>query len=302
VASPLRLFDELIRIRKGDGKAYARAHRIAWRWLKSHPLNPQSSTYDGWSGYFEDVPKDVNNVNQTAPTYTALYLLARPDPAALDPEWRADVSHLIGWVRQHFGVGPFSGAWGINEQGPADGGSNLCCSPAGLGSDTSRWAAVNALYSDKTGDVQAREDAFRSLNYATYFAGSDGRVSCCGQHFGTIQYWFSDGYSDYLRSFNWVMTALPDLAPEGQSHLLGSTSVVQRVSYGHDRIAYRTFDDDATEVLRLAFRPRSVTSGGQALSHRRALRGQGYTLQPSGGGSFVLRLRHLHSGEVQVAG
>ncbi|MGO8873671.1 MAG: hypothetical protein ACLQPH_20175 [Acidimicrobiales bacterium] len=302
VVSPLRLFDELIRIRRGDVPAYVRARRMAWRWLASHQLNPRSPTYDDWSGYFEDVPKDVTNVNQAAPTYTALYLLNLSDPTAVDPEWRTQVSHLIEWVQQHFGTGPFDGAWGINEQGPANGGQYLCCSLSGLGSDTARWAAVNALFFEKTGSVPAKENAFRSLNYATYFAGSDGRISCCGQSFGAIQYWFSDGYSDYLRSFNWAMAAIPDLAPDGQSHLLGSTSVVQRVSYAHDRITYRTYDDDATEVLRLAFRPSSVTSGGQALSDRRTLVGQSYTLQRLSGGDFVLRLRHVNSGEVQITG
>ena len=59
-------------------------------------------------------------------------------------------------------------------------------------------------------------ERIQSLNYATYFAGSDGRISCCGQSFGAIQYWFSDGYSDYLRSFNWAMAAIPELAPDGQ--------------------------------------------------------------------------------------
>lgn len=211
------------------------------------------------------------------------------------------MNHLIAWVDQHLGVGPFYGATGINEQGPASGGSYLCCSLAGLGSDTARWAAVNALYYQKTGDVQAREDAIRSLNYATYFANSDGQVSCCGQSFGAIQYWFSDGYSDYLRSFNWSMAAIPNLAPDGQSHLLGSTSVVQSVDYGRGRIIYRTFDKDATEVLRLSFRPFSVAAGGQALIPRRNLFGQGYTLQSLGGGSFVLRVHHLRSGNVKVA-
>jgi hypothetical protein len=301
VVSPLRLFDELIRIQKGDVKAYKRARRIAWRWLDSHQLNPKSPTFDDWSGYFEDVPKDQSNVNQAAPTYTALYLL-NVRAARLDPQWRIQVSHLITWVDQHLGVGPFYGATGINEQGPASGRSYLCCSLAGLGSDTARWAAVNALYYERTGDVQAGENAFRSLNYATYFASSDGEVSCCGQSFGSIQYWFSDGYSDYLRSFNWAMAAIPNLAPDGQSHLLGSTSVVQLVTYGHDRVAYRTFDEDATEVLRLNFRPVSVTAGSQPLIESRTLFGQGYTLQDLGGGSFVLRVHHLRSGSVKVAG
>jgi hypothetical protein len=300
VVSPLRLFDELIRIRKGDVSEYERARRVAWRWLDSHQLNPKSPIFDDWSGYFEDVPKDQGNVNQAAPTYTALYLLNLRDPARLDPQWRAHVRHLIAWVDQHFGVGPFYGATGINEQGPSTGGSYLCCSLAGLGSDTARWAAVNALYFEKTGDIDAREVAYRSLNYATYFASSDGRVSCCGQSFGSIQYWFSDGYSDYLRSFNWAMAAIPDLAPKGESHLLGSTSVVQLVTYGHDTVTYRTYDADAVDALRLNFRPKSVESGGRSLIQRRTLGGQGYTLQVLGCGSFVLRVHHLHSGNVTV--
>ncbi len=302
VVSPLRLFDELIRLHTGDVRAYERARRVAWTWLDQHQLNPGSPTYDDWSGYFEDVPKDQNNVNQAAPTYTALYLLNLRDPGAGDPNWKTQVAHLIDWVEQHFGVGPFDSATAINEQGPRSGGAPLCCSSAGLGSDTARWAAVNALYYEKTGDAAARETAFRSLNYATYFADSTGRISCCGQSLGTFQYWFSDGYSDYLRSFNWAMAANPGLAPGGQSHLLGSTSVVQRVTYGHDRIAYRTFDADASEVLRVAFRPLAVTAGGQTLRELHDLHGQGYTLEPSGQGSFVLEIQHLRSGEVQIAG
>jgi hypothetical protein len=77
--------------------------------------------------------------------------------------------------------------------------------------------------------------------------------------------------------------------------------VVQLVHYGHDQITYRTFDEDATEVLRLNFRPVSVTAGGQALNERRTLVGQGYTLQSLGGGSFVLRVHHIRAGNVNVA-
>jgi hypothetical protein len=301
VVSPLRLFDALISLKAGDVTAYVRARRTAWDWLVSHQLNPKSPAYDDWSGYFEDVPKDQSNVNQAAPTYTALYLLNLPDPAVQDPEWKAQVRHLIGWVAQHFGVGPFYGATGINEQGPANGGHYLCCSLAGLGSDSARWAAVNALYYEKTGAQQARENAFESLSYATYFARPNGEVSCCGQSFGAIEYWFSDGYADYLRSFNWAMAAMPDLAPDGQSHLLGSTSVVQQVTYRHDRITYRTFGGDATEVLRLAFRPREVIAGRHELAQERSLSGPGYTLQALGDGGFVLHVRHLGAHDVTIA-
>lgn len=302
VVSPLRLFDELIRINQGDVHAYQKARRLAWTWLDTHQLNPRSPSYDLWTGYFEDVSYDQRDLNQAAPTYTALYLLNLPNPGAVDPRWQAQVSHLIAWVKQHLGVGPFDHAWGINEQGPMYGTSYVCCSKAGLGSDTSRWAAVNALYYEKTGNLQAKERAFRSLNYATYFAATKGEVSCCGTDMGPIQYWFSDGYADYLRHFNWVMAAIPSLAPVGQSHLLGSTSVVQHVAYGHDRITYRTFDADGTEVLRLAFRPDSITAGGRALHREGSVSGAGYSVESLGGGGFAVRIHHVSSGIVLIAG
>ena len=86
-------------------------------------------------------------------------------------------------------------------------------------------------YYEKTGDAQAREDAFRSLSYATYFSDSEGKVSCCGLYFENA-YWFDDGYGDYIRNFLWAMGAIPEFAPRGQDHLLRSTSVVTNVQYG----------------------------------------------------------------------
>jgi hypothetical protein len=91
---------------------------------------------------------------------TAYYILSRDDPARVDRDWMNHVGHLIDWVRKRFGRGPYFGAWGIDEQGRPDGRG--CCSRAGLGSDTSRGGATNAMYYEMTGDGQAREDAFRS--------------------------------------------------------------------------------------------------------------------------------------------
>lgn len=297
VASPLRLFDELIRLGEGDTAAYHNARDLAWKWLAGHPLNSRSRAWDKWSGYFEDVGKNTENVNQAAPTYTAYYILTRPDPSAVDKDWVRHVGHLIDWVRQRLGRGPFFGAWAIDEQGTPDG--HGCCSRAGLGSDTSRWAAINAMYHEKTGDGQARENAFRSLNYATYFAISDGRISCCGQGFDG-QFWFSDGYSDYLRHFNWVMGAIPEFAPKGENHLLRSTSVVQKVKYESRGVSYRTFDKAATEVLRLNFKPSHITAGGTPLAERKDLESEGYIVKPVAG-DYVVRIQHLKSGEITIS-
>jgi hypothetical protein len=299
VVSPLRLFDELIRLGAGDVQGYRRARDLAWGWVLRHPLNRRSPAWRKWSGYFEDVPHDTANLNQAAPTMTAWYLLTHPSPASIDPRWRDHVSDLVEWVRSYFGRGPYFGAWAIDEQRPP--GGNRCCSVAGLGSTTARWAAVNALLAERTGRTAPLERAFRSLNYATYFAGPDGKVACCGSDFSS-PYWFDDGYSDYLRSFHWVLGAQPQLAPRGQDHLLRSTSVIRSVRYARGALAYQAFQDAGTEVLRLSYRPASVTADGAALPLRPALDGPGYTLRRVAGGDVVVRIRRAGARSVAVAG
>lgn len=278
VVGPVRLFDDLIELGLGNTAAYGRARDLAWTWL----LRVQLPRND-WSGFYEDVPYNRASRNQVPPTLTALYLLDDPNR---DAQWQEHVAGLLRYVRARFGRGPFAGAWAIDEQRAP--GRPGCCSPVGLGSTTSRWAVANAAYAALTGDANARETAIRSLNYATYFARSNGLVSCCGQR-SQNTYWFSDGYSDYLRSFNWAMAWLPELAPKRQNHVLGSTSVVRSVSYGRDRVAYTTFAPAATDVLRLRFRPLHVSGGT-------------FTVEPAGGGDYVMRIRHESSRRIVVSG
>ncbi len=298
VAGPLRLFDELIRLNAGDVAAFRRARETALKWLLDYPLNHDSRAWNKWVGFFEDIPHQVDDANQLTPMTAAYYILAREDPAEVDPQWMSHVGRLLDWVKIKFGRGPFFGAQAIDEQSTPD-ASFGCCSRAGQGDHTSRWAAINALFFEKTHDGQAREDAFRSLNYGTYFAGADGRIACCGVDYHNV-YWFSDGYADYMRHFQWAMGAIPEFAPAGADHILRSSSVVQKVKYAASGVSYRTFDADATEVLRLKFKPSRVNAGGAALKERTDLRGAGYTLQSVAGGDWIVRIRHVNSGEIDV--
>jgi poly(3-hydroxybutyrate) depolymerase len=295
VVGPLQLLDDLIGLRAGNTAAYRRASGLALSWLLGHQLNPASRAWNRWSGFYEDVPYNPASRNQASPTLTALYLLRNP---GRDPLWREHTSSLLRYVRSAFARGPFVGAWGIDEQRAP--GRPGCCSPVGLGSTTSRWAAANAELFARTGDESARELAVRSLNYATYFAASNGLVSCCGRR-PQNTYWFSDGYADYLRSFNWAMAALPELAPKRQNHLLGSSSVVQAVTYRRGRIVYRTFANASTEVLRLSFLPRSVVAGAP-LQRRSDLEVEGYVAEPLDGGDYVIRIRHDQSRRIRIDG
>jgi hypothetical protein len=302
VASSLRLFDELIRLQSPNGTAYAKARDLAWHWMLAYPLDRGGKAWDKWSGFFEDVPHRPTNVNQFLPDMTAYYIMTRPDPAAVDPQWVSHVGHLIDWVRLHFGRGPFLGAWAIDEQGEPEKGYYGCCSRAGQGSHGGRWAAINAIYASLTGDDQAREDAFRSMNYATYFADSEGKIACCGADYGH-PYWFSDGYADYLRHLNWIMGALPDLAPVGENHLLRSTSVVQKVSYDSNKVTYRTFDDEGSELLRLHFKPARILGGDSPLPTRDDAVIPGYTIRPATtGADYIVQIRRRGIRDVSVTG
>jgi len=268
VVGPLELLDDLVELGAGNTAAYRRAQSLAWSWLVKYQLES-----DRWSGFYEDVPFNPASRNQAVPTLTALYLLRNSDR---DPRWQKHAAALLEYVRTHFARGPFAGAWAIDEQRAP--GRPGCCSPVGLGSTTSRWAVANAELSMRTGDARLRELAVRSLNYSTYFAASNGLVSCCGVR-PQNTYWFSDGYADYLRSFNWGMAALPELAPKRQNHLLGSSSVVRSISYAGDHVTYTTFSRSASEVLRLRFRPASIAGGEMSV-------------EAAGGGDYVVRVRH----------
>jgi hypothetical protein len=300
VAGPLRLFDELIRLNAGDVAAFRHARATALKWMIDNPLNHDSRAWNKWAGYFEDIPRHTDDVNQLTPMMAAYYILAREDPAEVDPLWMSHVGRLLDWVRIKLGRGPFFGAQAIDEQTTPD-ATFGCCSRAGQGDHTARWAAINAMFYEKTHDGQAREDAFRSLNYATYFAGSDGRIACCGVDY-VDSYWFSDGYSDYMRHFQWAMGAVPEFAPAGADHLLRSSSVVQRVKYAAHSVAYRTFDPASTEVLRLSFKPSRVSAGSAELAEQPDPREAGYTVQALAGGDWIVRVRHLKSADIDIEG
>jgi hypothetical protein len=98
------------------------------------------------------------------------------------------------------------------------------------------------------------------------------------------------------------MAAMPELAPRGRDHLLGSSSVVQAVEYGPRRLTYRTFDARSVEVLRLSYRPARVVAGDEPLEERSDLSAEGYLVQPLGEGDVVVRIRHDRARAIQIDG
>jgi hypothetical protein len=284
-APTLRLLDELARLGLGDVAAWRRARGLAWDWLEAHPFRD-----DVWANYFEDLfwlPRPTN-LNQYDAGEMARYLLESP---ARDPSGEPRARHLLDWIERTFG-GSTEKEAGVQWGAPTV--SEQLEYMYKMGSHTARFASVQALLFERTGDPAAREKAFRSFNWASYMCDRRGIVRV-----GPVEssHWFSDGYGDYIRHFMAGMGAVPEWAPPGEDHLLRSSSVVTDVSYAPRAVRYRTFDDSGDEVLRLAFVPGAVAGDGQALA--RGSGTPGWTFDPRTG---VLRVRRSGIRQVAVEG
>lgn len=294
---PIRLFDELLRLRLGNIREYRRARRIAWDWLMNYPVKNHV-----WTQYFEDVliyPDYRTNLNQYSALETARYLLQHPE---LRPDGRLLARDIIEWVTRVFATNSVT-MGGVPEKGLQWGAevlSEQVNDMDKMSSHTARYASVRALWYEVTGDQDSRERAYRSFNWATYSSRENGLVKTSLDE-GT-GYWFSDGYGDYMRHFQRGMASVPEWAPAGEDHLLGSSSVVRSIRYAEDELAYVTFDRCSREVLRLRYEPVSVKAGKLALKRAKSLASgqQGYTVEPAPESGFVVRIQHQHAREISV--
>jgi len=279
VISAIELFDELDRLGLGAADTYRTVRATAWSWMMTYPMKNNA-----WSGYFEDVAvqSDTSNTNQLNAMMVARYLLRHPEK---DPDWLAHVHGLIAWVESTFGVSEY-GATTIREQQAF---------MHAMGSHTSRYASVNALLYARTGDLAAKEKAYRAFNWATYMARTTG-VVIDGPTVNNQ--WFTDGYGDYIRHFLVGMFAVPEWVPIGETHLLDSSSVVTNVVYGAGQLNYTTFDSAGSETIKTATAPTSVSAGGKVLPIRSDLLAEGWTYDPT---QSLLKVRHDGSGTIVIA-
>ena len=292
VVEPIMLFDELIRLKQGDVDSYERVRAGAWSWLMKYPM-----VNNVWVGYFEDVGPNMENMNQVIPLEFARYVLLHPEK---DPQWREHARQLINWVKTTPKWPKYivHGATVTTEQGD---GKSFCCNLPNqcCDSHTSRLAAVEAFYFAKTGDAAYKEAAYRSYNWVTYFQGLPGAAHAPFSN----QWWFTDQFSDGPRRMMDAFWAIPEWAPEDESHLLGSLSPVTSISYGAGSVTYSTFDLASTDVLRLDFVPEAVMADGVPLRQRKEVSGpdgtSGYTFDSS---TRVLRVRHDAARNIDIQG
>jgi hypothetical protein len=288
VVEPIMLLDELMRLGQGNVSAYKSVREGAWAWLMRYPMQNNL-----WVGYFEDVQGSMDNLNQVIPLEFARYILLHPEK---DPEWREHSRRLIDWVKTtpKWPKYVVHGAIVTTEQGS---GKEFCCNLPNqcCDSHSARLAAVEALFYTRTGDSAYKEEAYRTDNWVTYFQGLPGAAH---SPFST-QWWFTDEFADGPRRMMDAFWAVPEWAPEDESHLLGSNSVVTKIAYGAGTVTYSTFDAESTDVLRLNFTPESVRVGGKTIERHRTLDQEGYTFDEK---THALYLHHSNSRDVDIQG
>ncbi len=239
----IRLFGELRTLGKGDTAGYAKAAGIALNWLKAYP-----AINNRWGPFFEDI-LGWSDCQINAITY-ASYLM---DHEQADPDWKNTVKSIFGWVHHNLDDREFEkyGVLTTDEQ-------TIYRTPGN--SHSSREASAELRYWEKTADTAYVRNAIRELNWATYMVSSQGR-----NYYIRDDIWLTDGYGDYIRHYLRAMAAAPDLAPDGQDHLLASSTVIQDISYNPSSIAYRGFDRASRERFRLREKPRRVSQDGMPI-------------------------------------
>ena len=273
----MMLFHEMKNFDAAHAELYQKSFDTILDWMKEYPLKTNK-----WGPFFEDV-SGWSNTQINAVTFAMFIMLNRD----LFSDWEKDVKGIFDWTYQELGNEEYSqyGVTVINEQ-------TVYRVPGN--SHSSRQASMELLYTMLTGDTTFRTNAIRTLHWATYTVDWDGK-----NRYIRNDVWLTDGYGDYVRHYLRAMAALPELAPSQKNKLLQSSSVVTNIEYSQDNIAYKTYDTEAFELLRLTTKPVKILAAGEALPQADQLSGDSWTWTPLATGG-VLRIDHKHSNEISI--
>jgi hypothetical protein len=273
----IMLFEELIKLDTVNKLRYQHAFNTLLGWMKAYPLKTNK-----WGPFFEDIP-GWSDTQTNAITF-ARFILRHPD---LFPDWKKEVKGIIDWTYQVLGNHEYEKYKVVvmNEQTVYQVPGN---------SHSSRQASVELMYADLSGDTSFTTNAIRTLNWATYTVASDGR-----NRYIRDDIWLTDGYGDYIRHYLRSMAALPELAPKGADHLLGTTSTIITIVYYPEKITYTAYDNAAAEVFRLVSKPAMVLVNGALLEETEESAADGWTWQPLNEGG-ILRIKHTGGNEIEI--
>lgn len=290
----LELFEELIKMKKGNTPVYKNAHTLILNWMKAFPLKNNK-----WGPFFEDIP-GWSDTQINAVTF-AKYIMEHTE---YFPNWKSDVKNIFDWVYKTLGNNQWEkyGVIVINEQTAYQTPGN---------SHSSRQAAAELQYAMLSGDKSYVENATRMLSWATYMVDRDGK-----NNYPRDEVWLTDGYGDYIRHYLRAMSYMPELAPSHENHILHSTSIVGQADYGLDQnkrlsnsvskedlpnimINYSTYNIPSIETIRLIEKPAKVIIGKNVAIEVSSPAEEGYVWTPLNHGG-ILKIIHSSSKQISI--
>lgn len=293
----LALFDELIQLgHTGPNNSLLAAREAGVAYLRE-TLLPAWAVNDTWGRNYWDWENPVQA--QVTTDWAARYLM---DHKGEYPSWRSDVRNILSLFLNHSSASPesrgdvYHGAWQFPE-GCGCCGRSLAWGPMELALDF-------AQYGVETESEWARELARRMVMLATYDVDASGayRDNIDGGvavgNFAIVQYMTLKWV---LRTMSW----LPEvLGASRENHIMRSSNVVNSLYYEAGRVAYSVFAAPANtvDVLRLAFRPDSVTADDKELPSRSDLSANGYAVKALPGGDYLVSIRHDRYLNIEVTG
>lgn len=251
-----------------------------------------------WGTYHEDIhPRPGDHLSAEPMSFTAAYLFQQ---AAPHPEY-VEMGRRV--LRQMEARLVFTEGHGA---APAPAVAEQATFAHIMAGHTARYCwALSELYR-VTGDVAVKNRALSGLNAVTYMQSEAGLFRT---HFydtkqkkerdpSSVNNWYSQHLYTICHMLQ-CMAAFPELSPNGQNHLLGSSVGVGEVSYAGGAIQYSSAFP-AEVSAKLNFVPRSVLVGGRALaeskSSKTATTGEGWSFDAQ---TKVLTVRH-GAGKVSV--
>ncbi|MCK4345033.1 MAG: hypothetical protein KAX05_07075 [Bacteroidales bacterium] len=284
----MRLFTELIKMKKGNEADYQSAFDVFVDWMKNYPLKTNK-----WGPFFEDI-HGWSDTQINAVTF-AQYIMENRE---LFPDWQSQARGILDWVYQRLGNREWEqyGVIVVNEQTAYEVPGN---------SHSSRQASMELLYAKLTGDNTWKDNAIRQLNWATYMVDVDGK-----NRYPRNQIWMTDGYGDYIRHYLRAMAYEPELSPDNAIHILSTTSVIKNIEYAMQPvnsdensenilIFYQTYDISSEESIRLMAKPGKVLADKKTLNEVNSLDGEGWIWKPLKKGG-VLTIRHKDGSKITV--
>ncbi len=244
------LFEAIDRVTHTD--TYRPNRDLAVRWVLENPVR----TLD-WRGFYEDVGNDPNNRTNWDCIDTIRYLAAHRDEI---PTAERAIEKLKAWIAENFVERDhmFAPAAGVREQ-------KVCFSI--MGGHAIHWATMIADLYRTSGDEKERWEVVQAMNFLTYLIQPDNRIVVGADH-GLrhpqgAPYWYSGQFS-CVAFFLETLAAVPELATDGETHLLRAAGEVETIEYGDKSVTYST-DAAGTDVLKLAFTPDEVQAGSVLL-------------------------------------